>query len=337
MNVETHAAAGAGLKICVYGAGAVGCWLACELAAEGRVVSVIARGAVLAALRDGPVKAILPRRTLSAHVQAVEAPSELGTQDVVVLALKSTSLAGAAPSIEGLLGPNTTVLSMMNGLPWWFFEGVRNDLVPASGLEAIDPGGRIAASIPAAAVVGGVVHGGFVAERPGVSRGAGHRRIIIGDSSGSLTVRSAFMASLFRGADTEVVVAAFIQQQVWLKLLGNISANPVSALCGSSLKPMLEDELVAQFMSRVMAETAIIGNRFGFGLDEPVESRLEKMRELGDIRTSMLQDLQSGRPLEIDAILGSTRALAQALDVATPFMDSLLGLLRLRAQSAGLR
>ncbi|WP_218511888.1 ketopantoate reductase family protein [Variovorax sp. dw_308] len=337
MEINLRTASGPKLKICVYGAGAVGCWLACELAAEGHFVSMIARGAVLVALRDGPAQAILPGRTLAAQVHAVQTPSELESQDVVVLALKSNSLVKAAPSIKALLGPNTIVLSVMNGLPWWFFEGIRSDLVPVGGLEAVDPGGRIAASIPAVAVVGGVVHGGFVAERPGVTRTSGRRRILIGDSCGSLTARGAFLTSLFRGEDTDIAVAPFIQQEIWLKLLGNITANPVSALCESSLMPMLDDELVVQLMSRVMAEAMMIGNRLGFRFDETVESRLRKMRELGDIRTSMLQDLQSGRPLEIDTILGSARELALALDVATPFIDSLLGLLRVKAQGAALR
>lgn len=324
------------MKICIYGAGAVGCWLACELAAKDRAVSMIARGATLSALHSRGATALLPGSTLTAPVNAVEQPSAAGAQDLVVIAVKSTAMGDVARAIGPLLGPHTVVLSAMNGLPWWFFEGVEGGDLDEAVQASVDEDGKLGHMLEPSSVVGAVIHGGFVVESPGVVRTGGTRRVLIGDSTGTMTDRAKRIAALFRAAETSIECVKNIQREIWFKLLGNMTVNPISALCESSLSPILDDGLVTDLMRRVMSEAAEIGQRLGIPVLESADERIQRMRDLGNIRTSMLQDLQAGRPMEIDAILGSVRRIGHALGMSTPFIDALLGLVRLRARQAGL-
>ncbi|HNN35283.1 MAG TPA: 2-dehydropantoate 2-reductase, partial [Ottowia sp.] len=252
-------------KICIYGAGAIGGWLGARLAAQGAAVSAVARGATLAALRAhglrlreaGDDGAVI--ETVHA-VQASEQPAELGVQDLVIVAVKAPAMGQVAAHIAPLLGPDTVVLTAMNGVPWWFLQGFGGALA-GTRLESIDAGGSIAAAIDARRVIGAVVHASCSVDAPGVIRRHFGNGLIVGEPAGGDTPRLAVLAALLRQARFEVTVSPQIQKDVWYKLWGNMTINPISALTGASADRILDDDLVRGFVSAVMLEAREIGAR----------------------------------------------------------------------------
>ena len=327
-------------KICIYGAGAIGGWLGARLAAQGAAVGAVARGATLAALRahglrlreagdDGAV-------TETAHaVQASEQPAELGVQDLVIVAVKAPAMGQVAAHIAPLLGPDTVVLTAMNGVPWWFLQGFGGALA-GTRLESVDAGGSIAAAIEARRVIGAVVHASCSVDAPGVIRRHFGNGLIVGEPGGGDTPRLAALAALLRQARFEVTVSPQIQKDVWYKLWGNMTINPISALTGASADRILDDDLVRGFVSAVMLEAREIGARIGVPIEQTPVDRHQVTRKLGAFKPSMLQDVEAGRPVEIDALVGAVRELGQLTGVATPCTDALLGLARLHARVRGL-
>lgn len=328
------------MKICVYGLGAVGGLIAARLAARGGTVAAVARGATLERVRcDGLVLVESvdgAERTTRVPLLASDRPAELGEQDLVVVAVKATGLAGVARDIGPLLGPRTAVLSAMNGVPWWFAHGLRG--APAGlRLETVDPGGAVSAAIAPERVLGCVVHLSAAMPEPGVVRPIAGRRLIVGEPAGGAdTPRARAAIGALRDAGFEVDSAASIQHDLWFKLWGNMTVNPISALTGASGDRILDDELVRGFMSRCMREAAAIGARIGLPIDAEPESRHAVTRKLGAFRTSMLQDVEAGKPIELDALVGAVRELAQQVGVPTPNIDALFGLARLFARGRGL-
>ena len=316
------------MRVCVVGAGAVGGLLGGRLAAAGVATSALARGATLAALRAHGWRVRWDGGELTAPVVASGDPAELGVPDVVVLAVKAQSLGSVAGAVRELVGPETVVLTAMNGVPGWFFEGFGG---PCAGrrLASVDPGGRVAAAIPARHVVGGVVHLSCSAPEPGVSwhhRGDG---LIVGELDGSESGRVRGLAEVLRGAGLAVSVSREIQKDVWYKLWGNLTINPVAALTGATADRILDDELVRGFCEAAMAEAARIGARIGCAIAESPADRNAVTRRLGAFRPSMLQDARAGRPLELDALVGAVREIGGWVGVPTPTVDALLGLTRL--------
>jgi 2-dehydropantoate 2-reductase len=270
------------------------------------------------------------------EIRAADDPAALGAQDVVIVAVKTTGLASVADSVAGLLGPQTTVLSAMNGVPWWFFHG----LAPALGrigVESVDPDGRISRAIPAERVVGCVTHLSAAAPAPATVRSVAGNRLIIGEpGGGAATPRAAAIATALREAGFEVEEAASIQQEIWFKLWGNMTMNPVSALTGATGERILDDDYVRDFMSRCMVEAALIGERIGLPIDQDPEQRHAVTRKLGAFRTSMLQDVSAGKPVELDALVAAVIEIGRQVAVPTPNIDALFGLARLQAQVRGL-
>ncbi|AMM24546.1 2-dehydropantoate 2-reductase [Variovorax sp. PAMC 28711] len=324
------------MNICIYGAGAIGGWIGAAFAQAGEPLNVVARGATLDALqRDGLVLMRGDERTTTA-VHAVEDPAVLGVQDVVVIAVKAPALAAVAARIAPLIGPDTLVLTAMNGVPWWFLEGGFGGALAGTRLQAVDPDGAIAAAIPTPHVVGGVVHASCSLDAPGVVRHHFGNKLIIGEPAGGTAARVTELAARLTRAGIETSVSPQIQKDIWFKLWGNMTVNPISALTGATTDKIMSDELVIGFISSVMLEAKAIGARIGIEITDSPQDRHAVTRKLGAFKTSMLQDVEAGRAVELDALVTVVRELGQLTHTATPFTDALLGLARLRTRQLGL-
>lgn len=322
-------------KACIYGAGAIGGWIGAGLAAAGCPVSVVARGATLQALKQHGLRVQSGSDTRLFPVQASADPVALGVQDLVVIAVKAPALLDVARQIAPLIGPDTLVLTAMNGVPWWFFQGFGG---PYAGtqLKAVDATGEIAAAIPEASIIGCVVHASCSVDAPGVIRHHFGNGLIIGEPSGAQSTRVQALAALLVRAGFAASVSAQIQKDAWYKLWGNMTVNPISAITGATTDRILGDPLVRDFISKIMLEAKEIGARIGIPIDQQPEDRHAVTLKLGAFKTSMLQDVEARKPVELDALVSVVRELGQLTRVPTPFTDALLGLSRLHAQGLGL-
>ncbi|MGA2828310.1 MAG: 2-dehydropantoate 2-reductase [Streptosporangiaceae bacterium] len=323
------------MRVCVLGAGAIGGLIGTRLAAAGVETSALARGATLAALRAHGWRAESGDRLITATVRASADPAELGEQDLVILAVKAHSMPSVASVIGPLLGSQTMLLTAMNGVPWWFFDGFGG---PCQGrhLDSVDPGGVIAAAIPVRHVIGGVVHVNCSVPEPGVIRHYHGTGLIVGEPDHSDSARVRALAGVLEAGGFEVSVSARIHADVWYKLWGNMTVNPVSVLTGATADLIVGDDLVRAFCEAAMREAQEIGARIGCPIAESPGDRNKLTRKLGAARTSMLQDAVAGRPLELDALVGAVREIGAAVGVPSPATDALHGLTRLYARVAGL-
>ena len=332
------------MKITVVGLGAVGGFIAARLAlanAAGgtHTLSAVARGATLQALREHGLALRLGGQERRVPIVAAEDARVLGAQDLVVVAVKAPALAGLAPSLAPLIGERTVVLPMLNGVPWWFLQTpTMAGRLPADEhqLASVDPQGRIAAALPLARVLGCVVHFACSSPSPGVVQHGFGERLIVGEPAGGASTRTEAVATLLRGAGFTVKASPDIRRDIWFKLWGNMTMNPVSALTGATCDRILDDPLVREFMLNAMAEAAAIGAHVGCPITQSGEERMAVTRELGAFKTSMLQDAEAGRPLEIDAIVAAVHEIGERVGVATPAIGALLGLARLMARTRGL-
>lgn len=328
------------MRICIVGAGAIGGWFAAHLGhrlgAEVQL-SALARGATLAALREHGLRmdSSSSSERIVVPVKASDKPEELGPQDLVVVAVKAPALAAVAPAVNALLGPETRVLVAMNGVPWWFFDGLAG---PCQGLhlESVDPGGLVRSLIPSERVIGCVVHASCAVPEPGLVRHVMGMGLILGAPQGGRPAPVEQLAALLQRAGFKASVSDCIQRDIWFKLWGNMTMNPISALTGATCDRILDDELVRGFVTKVMLEAAAIGARIGCPVEQTPEQRHEVTRKLGAFKTSMLQDVEAGRAIELDALVSSVREIAQHIGLATPCTDAMLGLTRLMAQTRGL-
>lgn len=323
------------MKVCIYGAGAIGGWTGAKLARAGNDVSVVARGATLANLQQHGLRLAIGGETLAAPVRASASPADLGVQDLVVVAVKAPAMAEVAKAIRPLLGPQTMVLTAMNGVPWWFFQGF-GGAYEGTRLTAVDPDGSIAEAIPARHIVGCVVHASCALKEPGYVHHHFGNKLFIGEPSGEKTARVQQLATLLRDAGHEVEVSEQIQKDAWYKLWGNMTVNPVSAMTGATADLVVGDDLVRAFISTVMLEAKEIGARIGIPIPQQPEDRHKITRTLGAFKPSMLQDVEAGKPVEIDALVTVVKELGTLTGVPTPFTDALLGLSRLHARVHGL-
>jgi 2-dehydropantoate 2-reductase len=323
------------MKVCVFGVGAIGGMIGYGLARAGCELSGVARGATLDALRERGLRFAEGKGIGSVPIRASGDPAELGVQDLVVLAVKAPALSEAASRIAPLLGPRTIVLPAMNGVPWWFFQGFGGELEGFS-LRSVDPAGSIAAAIPASSVVGCVVHCGASCPEPGLVKAIPLRRLIVGEPSGAATERLDALCGILRTAGFEVSPTDRIQSEIWYKLWGNMTMNPLSALTGATMDRILGDPLVARFCLDVMAEAKRIGERIGCPIEQSGEDRMAISRKLGPFKTSMLQDVEAGRRVELDALVAAVEEIGSLVGEPTPNIDILLGLARLQARTKGL-
>jgi 2-dehydropantoate 2-reductase len=321
--------------VAIVGAGAIGTFLGAHLARSGSEVAALARGATAVALRTHGFRFEEGGTTLTAPVRVVETTAALGPQDLVVLAVKGPSLPGLAEQVRPLLGPETMVLTAMNGVPWWFFHGLGGPH-EGSAVRAVDPDGRIAAAIPVRHVIGCVVHATCAVREPGLVRHGFGRGLIIGEPGGAASARVSALADRLTKAGFEATVSARIQADVWYKLWGNMTMNPMSALTGATCDRLLDDPLLERFTLAIMAEAAAIGLRIGCPIRQSGEERNAVTRKLGAFKTSMLQDVEAGKPLEIDGLLTAVSEIGRRVGVPTPSTDALLGLTRVFAAGRGL-
>jgi 2-dehydropantoate 2-reductase len=323
------------MKVCIYGVGAIGGWLGVHLAQAGCTVSAVARGATLQALRSQGLTLHQASAVHTVPVQVSDRPADLGVHDVVIIAVKAPALADVAAQIQPLLGPQTVVFTAMNGVPWWFLQGFGGK-VAGTRLHTIDPDAAIGRGIPAAHVLGGVVHASCAVDAPGVIRHHFGNGLIVGEPSGQVTPRAQAWVDALTRAGFAATLSPQIQKDIWFKLWGNMTVNPISGITGATTDLILNDDLVRGFISSVMLEAKAIGEQLGIAIDQQPEDRHAVTRKLGAFKTSMLQDVQACKPVELDALVSAVRELGQLTEVATPFTDALLGLSRLHARGLGL-
>jgi 2-dehydropantoate 2-reductase len=324
------------MKICIYGAGAIGLLIGARLAATGRhEVSAVARGATLAALVEHGWRAETPDGPVGGRAPASEHPAVLGVQDVVVVAVKAPALAGVAARIAPLLGPQTIVLPAMNGVPWWFCQGLPG-AVAGLTLASVDPDGAIARHIPIEQVVGCVVHAASYVAEPGVAHNRTGRGLVIGEPRGGISARVERLKAVLDEAGFETGASPAIQRDIWYKLWGNMTTNPISAITGATTDRIIADDLVRRLASEAMRESGRVGERLGFAITQTPEERHQITRQLGAFKTSMLQDVEAGRAIELDSLVGAVRELGRHVGVATPTIDAIYGLARLFGRVHGL-
>jgi 2-dehydropantoate 2-reductase len=323
------------MRVAVVGAGAIGGRLAIPLAAQGHEISVLARGATLSALQQRPWKLTRGDEVLEAMVRASSDAADLGEQDVVIIAVKGPALATVAPLVRPMIGPATTVIPAMNGVPWWFLLHGGGELPPTS-LTSVDPDGTIAEAIPLDRVLGCVVHLSAASVAPGEVGLAAGNRIFLGEPAGGTSPRLEEIAEHFRAAGFDVTASDRIQKEIWYKLWGNMTMNPISALTRATCDRILDDPLVNKFVLGVMGEAQEIGRRVGCVIQEGGKDRMAVTRRLGPIKTSMLRDVEANRPIELEDLLGAPSEIARMLGAETPSIDALFGLTRLFGRSTGL-
>ena len=323
------------MKVCIVGAGAIGGFIGTKLAVAGRAeLSALARGQTLTALRRHGWRMHTAQGLLQASARASDRAAELGVQDLVVIAVKGPALTQVAAGIAPLLGPQTLVLPAMNGVPWWFCQGLAD--FPDGALQSVDPGGAIGAAIPFQQVLGCVVHASTSTPEPGLVQHKMGQGLIVGEPRGGRSERAQAVVDLLAHAGFDAAHAANVRYDIWYKLWGNMTMNPVSAITGATIDHVLADPLVREFCSAAMREAAQIGERIGCRIEQDAEDRHAITAKLGAFKTSMLQDVEAGRAIELDAIVGAVREIGGRLGLATPNIDALLGLTRLFGRVHGL-
>jgi 2-dehydropantoate 2-reductase len=313
------------MNVGIIGVGAIGGWIAARLAQAGHRVSALARGATLDALRGG-FELIEQGVSTKAEFLVSRMASELGVQDLLVIAVKAPSLEGAAEAASAMIGPDTIIVPMLNGVPWWFAGG--------EPLRSVDPGGRIAAVLPFEQLIGCVVHAACRRDGPARVIVSQVDRLILGEPDGRRSDRLSDLAGLLESAGIPVEASDNVRRAIWYKLWGNMTMNPMSALTGATT-----DRLIAEcrpFVLACMAEAAAVGAAIGCPIAESGEERMAVTERLGPIKTSMLQDVEAGRPIELEALVGAPRELARRHGIPTPNIDALYAITRLMAETRGL-
>lgn len=323
------------MKIAVFGAGAIGGYLAAKLAAAGRVdLSVVARGAHLEAMRTRGLRLVEDGVERALPVRVAASADEFGAQDYVVLAQKAHSVAPALGQFAPLIGENTAVVTMQNGVPWWYFHRLKG---PFEGrrIEAVDPGGVVWDAIGPQRVIGTVVYPAAEVDAPGLIRHIDGRRFSLGEPSGEKSERVARLAGELIAAGLQAPVREDIRSEIWLKLWGNLSFNPISALTGSTLAAIVADDGTRMLARTMMLEAQAVAEALGVSFPVSVDRRIKGAGDVGAHKTSMLQDLERGRPMEIDALVTAVQEMARLVGKPTPAIDAVLALVRRLAIERG--
>lgn len=323
------------MRICIFGAGAIGGYLGAMLAEAGHEISLVARGEHLKALREQGLRLEIGGRTLHSRPKASADAAELGKQDHVIVSVKAPALPSVAKTIAPLLGPETTIVTALNGIPWWFFQGF-GGAQEGRRLVSVDPDGTLERLLEPRRLIGCVVHAGCSVPAPGVIRHSSGDLFILGEPSGGETPRVKALAAAITGAGMRGEVHPCIQQAVWMKLLGNMSMGPVSVLTGGTLAGMARDPGLRRICAAMMEEAAAAGRAFGLDPGMSIEERIDLGAKLGEFKPSMLQDLEKNRPMELDAFLAATIELARLAKVPTPSIEMIQALCLHKARQAGL-
>jgi 2-dehydropantoate 2-reductase len=323
------------MRVCIFGAGAIGGYLGVRMAEAGADVSLVARGAHLAAIRERGLTLRELGSERTRRLRATDQPVELGQQDFVVLALKANQIEAALDSMRPLLGPRTAVVTAVNGIPYWYFhrhpgpwEGRR--------LETIDPNGRQWKILGPERAIGCVVYPATELVAPGVIEHVYGDRFPIGEPSGEKTARVENLSALFAAAGLKAPVLDRIRDEIWLKLWGNLCFNPISALTGATLDTIALDPETRDLTRAMMSEAQAVAERLGVRFRVDLERRIDGAAKVGAHKTSMLQDLERGRPMEIDALVSVVQELGRLVELPTPTLDVVLALVRQKASGLSL-
>ena len=324
------------MKICVFGAGAIGGYLGVKLAQAGADVSLVARGPHLAAMQDKGLTLIEEDGALqTVKVTASDNPADLGPQDYVIITLKAHSVPPIVSKVQPLIGENTTIVSGVNGVPWWYFHKIGTDL-EGTRLETVDPGTAQWDGFGPDRVLGCVVYPAAEVTQPGVIKHIEGNRFSLGEPDGSKSDRAMALSKALSAAGLKAPVRPHLRDEIWVKLWGNLSFNPISALTHATLDVLCTDVGTREVARNMMIEAQQIAEKMGVKFPIDVDRRINGGAAVGAHRTSMLQDLDQGRPMEIDALVGSVQELGRITDTPTPTIDTVLALTKLRARSAGL-
>lgn len=315
------------MRIGIIGAGAIGTWLAARLAESGQDVSVLARGNTLQNLKKHGARVKLAEREIKAEVNASDKAQELGPQDVVIFAVKSQSLAGAAKAGISMIGKTTLIMPAMNGVPWWFLDGAGSNF-KGQTLTSVDPHGICSDIMPLDQVLGCVVHASTFNIEPGYVQHVMGDGIIIGAANAATKDKVKSVTAIFSKAGFAAKISENIRQDIWYKLWGNMTMNPISAITGATCDLILDDPGSNAFATAIMNEAAAIGKKIQCPINDSPKARNDITRKLGAFKTSMLQDAEAGRPLEIDALLAAPQEIARKIGINTPALDHLLGIMR---------
>ena len=328
------------MRICIFGAGAIGGFLGAELALAGEDVTLVARGPHLAAMRANGLKLIRDdkegvSRERVAKVRAVGTAAEAGPQDYVIITLKAHSVPGVVDQLKPLLGPDTAVVWGVNGVPWWYFYGLEGPWRDRR-LETVDPGGVQWSGIGPERTIGCVVYPACEVAEPGVVKHVEGDRFTLGEPTGEKTARATALSEALIRAGLKAPVRPRIRDEIWIKLWGNLCFNPISALTHATLDVIATDPDTRRVARAMMLEAQAIAEKLGvkFGID--VDKRIAGAAAVGAHKTSMLQDLERGRPMEIDALVTAVQEMGRLVEVPTPTVDVVLALIRQRAKVAGL-
>lgn len=323
------------MKICIFGAGAIGGYLGAKLAASGADVSLVARGPHLAAIRRNGLRLIEQGTETTHNVTASQDPGELGVQDYVIVTLKAHSVPPVVDLMQPLIGDHTTIVSGVNGVPWWYFHKIGGPL-EGTRLASVDPGDVQWNGFGPDRVLGCVVYPAAEVAEPGVVRHIEGNRFSLGEPDGSRSDRAIALSGAFSAAGLKAPVRPRLRNEIWVKLWGNLSFNPISALTHATLDVLCTNPGTRAVARAMMIEAQQIAEQLEVKFPIDVERRIDGGAAVGAHRTSMLQDLQAGRPMEIDALVGSVQELGSITNTATPTIDAILALIKLRAQVAGL-
>jgi 2-dehydropantoate 2-reductase len=322
------------MRIAVFGAGAIGGYLAARLKQSGADVTVVARGPHLAAMRERGLTLISEGGSETVRLPCTDSPAEAGPQDYVFVTLKANGLAAAAPQIATLMGPETALVTGINGIPYWYFHGLDGPWRDRR-VESVDPGGKIWDLLPPSQAIGCVVYPAAEVVEPGVIEHTYGNRFTLGEPDGSKSMRVEALSQMLVKAGLKAPVRTGIRDEIWVKLWGNLAFNPLSALTASTLDRLAFQPDLRAVVRGMMLEAQQVGEALGAKFAVGIDKRIDGAGEVGTHKTSMLQDLERGRPIEIDALLGAVVELARLTRKATPLCDSILALVRERGRQAG--
>lgn len=322
------------MRICIYGAGAIGGWLGVALSLAGQDVTLIARGPHLAAMRKNGARLLIGGEEMVAHPRCVEDPRDAGPQDYVIVTLKAHSFPGVAEFLPALFDDGTAVVTGVNGIPWWYFYKLEGPYENHT-LESVDPGGRIWDAVGPQRAIGCVVYPAAEIAEPGVIRHIEGDRFILGEPDGRQSQRATDLCDALNGAGFTSRVRNNIRDDIWVKLWGNLCFNPISALTLATLDKVAGEPGTAGVCRNMMLEAQAIGEKLGARFRVSVDKRIAGGAAVGSHKTSMLQDLELGRPMEIDALVTVVQELGKLVNVPTPTIDVVLALVQQRARVAG--
>jgi 2-dehydropantoate 2-reductase len=323
------------MKICIFGAGAIGGYMGAKLAQVGADVSLVARGPHLKAMRENGLRLIEEDGETTVKVTASDNAADLGPQDYVIVTLKAHSVPPVVPKMQPLIGENTTIVSGVNGVPWWYFHKVGGPL-EGTRLESVDPGNAQWDGFGPDRVLGCVVYPAAEVIEPGVVKHIEGTRFSLGEPDGTKSDRAVALSQALAAAGLKAPVRPKIRDEIWVKLWGNLSFNPISALTHATLETLCTDPGTREVARNMMLEAQTIAEKLGVKFPIDVDRRIQGGAEVGAHRTSMLQDLDMGRPMEIDALVGSVQELGRVTDTPTPTIDTVMALVALRGKVAGL-